>query len=271
MTTVPVPVPVNLPRRIARCYARAPDAPPPKQSRAPSPSRAQKSGPAPSATATAAPAPAAAKKEKESNLINFIFEAFPKPFNCTTIPQTRLFAADPSHPLHIKIQRRVAAHNPDDFIWVARCPTHVSKKPAYRHDVVKKLRRVFREALRQRGYDEQGVQLGEHHMARLKQEPVMTGQRTVAETTGNLSGALSMFYVGDQKRVLMAKGHDIKAECDRILDKVLQIRYAAKKGARRGEDRSPTTARHGKRVKQEWQLGHLHGTLQTITAEETML
>lgn len=193
--------------------------------------------------------------DKGPPLINFSYEPNPQPFNCTTQHTTRIFAADPFHPFFPKIQRRVAAHDPKDFIWVVRCATDICKKPTYRHSVQKKLRRAFKEALRQKGYDEKGLPLQQANVAKVD------GTRTsAAAATGRLSGALALFFVGNQKSVLTAKGGGMKAEAERILRKVLQIRYAAKKGQEQGRGNSPSLLRgsspqYKRQTAQGWKLG----------------
>lgn len=198
-------------------------------------------------------------KKNGPPLVNFFYEPFPQPFNCTTQHPTRTFAADPCHPFFIKIQRRVAAQKPEEFVWVTRCPMDVSKKPAYRHSVQKRLSRAFKAALRQRGYDEDGRSVDEQDMTRTKAEAEHSREgMTPAEKAGRLSGALAMFFINDQKRVLQAKGDEIRSEAERILDSVLQIRYAAQREQEKGRpmQRPRSLSGHDKRhTAQEWQLG----------------
>jgi hypothetical protein len=205
-------------------------------------------------------------RSKSAPLTIFNYEISPQPFNCTTHYPTRAIAADPSHPFYIKVQRRVAAHNPEDFVWTVRCPMQLSKKPTYRHDVQKKLRRAFRAALRRKGYDEQGYPLREADLAKMKEAGMEVSRKGVnhhdaADARDRLGGALVMtFVVNDKVRVLTAKGHEFRAEAERILDKVLQKRYAAKKGpvdGRRTRDTfSASRNAYAKRAsEQEWQRG----------------
>ncbi|GIZ39720.1 hypothetical protein CKM354_000309200 [Cercospora kikuchii] len=194
-----------------------------------------------------------------AHLVNFVYEPFPQPFNCTTFPQTRAFATDPSHPLYIKIQRRVALHDPQDFRWVVRCPMDVNKKPTYRHAVQKKLRRAFRHALTQRGLDGEGRPLSDAVVAKSKRLEGNNIVRATPMSTERLSGALCMFYVNDQKRVLTAKGCEVRAEAERILEKVLQIWHAAQRGHQQGRGapfkRPSQVQRRGRATIQQWQLG----------------
>ncbi|CAK1354916.1 hypothetical protein CB0940_01290 [Cercospora beticola] len=194
-----------------------------------------------------------------AHLVNFVYEPFPQPFNCTTFTQTRAFATDPSHPLYIKIQRRVALHDPQDFRWVVRCPMDVNKKPTYRHAVQKKLRRAFRHALTQRGLDSEGKPLSDADLAKLKRVEGTDIVSAAPAPTERLSGALCLIFVNDQKRVLTAKGCEVRAEAERVLDKVLQIWHAAKRGQQQGRSapgkRPFQVQRRGRATMQQWQLG----------------
>ncbi|KAM3415246.1 hypothetical protein BST61_g8777 [Cercospora zeina] len=189
-----------------------------------------------------------------AHLVYSSYQPDPQPFNCTTIPQTRVFAADPTHPLYIKIQRRVAAHNPQDFRWVVRCPVAVNKKPAYRHAVQKKLRRAFRHALTVRGFDDEGKPLSGSKC----DEGTAAASPTPAPM-GRISGALCMTLANDPKRVLTAKGCEFRAEAERILDKVLQARHAANEGQQQGSDataqRPFQMQSQGRAMMQQWQQG----------------
>ncbi|KAK4569577.1 hypothetical protein LTR86_003340 [Recurvomyces mirabilis] len=86
-----------------------------------------------------------------SHLLRFVYEPRPGPINCTTLFPTREFADDPSHPLHIRTKRKLAAFDKDKFHWRVQCPVDLSKRAFVRSwaakRVGKELRRKIGEAL----------------------------------------------------------------------------------------------------------------------------
>ncbi|KAF2209250.1 hypothetical protein CERZMDRAFT_86968 [Cercospora zeae-maydis SCOH1-5] len=189
-----------------------------------------------------------------AHLVNSVYQPNPQPFNCTTLSQTRVFATDPSHPLFHKIRRRAAAHDPQDFRWVVRCPVDLNKKSTYRHAVQKKLRRAFRHALTQRGFNDEGKPLSDSN--RVANAAAASPTRG---SMGRISGALCMTFVNDPQRVFTAKGCDFRAEAERILDRLLQARHAASRVQQPGRyatvKRPLQMQRQGNATVQRWQPG----------------
>ncbi|KAK3673172.1 hypothetical protein LTR78_007012 [Recurvomyces mirabilis] len=79
-----------------------------------------------------------------SHLLRYVYEPRPDPINCTTLFPTREFATDPSHPLHIRTKRKLAAFDPDNFHWRVQCPVDVSKRAFVRSWAAKRVGKVLR-------------------------------------------------------------------------------------------------------------------------------
>ncbi|KAK5738156.1 hypothetical protein LTR17_006186, partial [Elasticomyces elasticus] len=77
---------------------------------------------------------------KPHDLLRFVYTAHPTPLNCTTLPSTRDFAADPSHPFHIRTVRRLEAFDAKKLHWRIQCPVDISRKGYVRNWVVKRFK-----------------------------------------------------------------------------------------------------------------------------------
>lgn len=142
---------------------------------------------------------------KAQTLLTFEFQPNPRPINCCTFPITRTIAADISHPLYIRTQRRMEAFDPTILHWAVRAPLNLSKKATVRWWAGRRIKAAFREVLKEAGLDSKGRRTG-------------TG-------VAGLNGALRISTPADHK-ILDASGEEVKKECARILQQVMRKQKA---------------------------------------------
>lgn len=153
-----------------------------------------------------------ANVKSRPNLLTFTYQPRPKPLNCTTHYSTSILAREADTVMGMKIRRAKQSFNPDNFIWVARCPVDMCKKSTYRHLIVKKIRKVFVQELEKRGYDRDGKivsQKGESESG--------------TEAKRDLRGALLILLnsQGDKAKALNATSEELRAALQYVFEKVL--------------------------------------------------
>ncbi|KAK0287996.1 hypothetical protein LTR91_006257 [Friedmanniomyces endolithicus] len=171
----------------------------------------------PTLTGAAAAASATAKgplrtppHPPQQQYLRFIYDANPRPINCTTLTSTKDFANDPSHPFHIRTQRRLQAFDPKKLHWRVQCPMDVS-------------RRAFRLGARDGKQEENGSGVG-------GRESTASGSSSyeVSRSDGDyarpdahgLSGALVVLLPKDSKLALTATKAQVEASAEWVLEQV---------------------------------------------------
>lgn len=161
----------------------------------------------------------------DKHFLYFIHEPQPKPINCTTYPATRSILSDPSHPLHIRTQRRIAAFDPHALHWNVIVPLDVSKKAVVRNWVRRRVGEAFKKILREQG----------------------EGRR--------VQGAVSMRVRPEMAAVAMtATGEDVEREVERVVGAIVS---RGRSDWRRGDGSSVkrlTDVRSKGRQTSEWLL-----------------
>ncbi|EMC94527.1 hypothetical protein BAUCODRAFT_149666 [Baudoinia panamericana UAMH 10762] len=169
--------------------------------------------------------------------LRFVYEPFPKPINCTTHTITKDIAAEPWHPLHIRIQRKLADFDPKRLHWRVVCPSDVSKKSFIRHWAAKRVRfavaarlddlsgtRVDNEQNNRDSSNESKLSTasgrdpdtrGGGDAALRTMNPSRAGQRN-----GDLTGALLIILPKDPKLALTADGQEIERSVTHMLRQV---------------------------------------------------
>lgn len=145
----------------------------------------------------------------QAPFLSFKYERHPKPLNCASFLSTRDVASDDRHPMYISLQRRFAAFDRSKLHWNVIVPTDLSKKAVVRGWAVRRVKAMFREVLKDQGWDEDGSVAG--------------GGTGIKE---GLSGALCI-HISKNKAVLEASGEDVKMQCQWLLRKVLAQRDRA--------------------------------------------
>jgi hypothetical protein len=157
---------------------------------------------------------------KAPNFLTFKFQANPKPLNCTTFPMTKDFALDPSHPLHIRTTRRLAAFDSSVLHWNVKTPLEMSKKATVRAWAIRRVKVAFREALKEGGWQTDGSGVAYDGDMRLR-------------------GALCIFVQKD-KDIIEASGEDVRRQCVWLLRKIVQLQTdRAQNGRSNGGQRVP--------------------------------
>lgn len=157
-------------------------------------------------------------------LLTFIHDPFPKPINCTTLTPTKMFLTDPSHPLHIRTQRRLAALDPSKLTWRVQVPVAVSKKPAIRREAEKRVKNAVRAELGVLGFGEDGRIL-----------EGMGGDGQEVDGKKGLSGALLMIMNKDPVRSLTFRSEEVREEVRRWVGRVMRERERGGRGEGRGD------------------------------------
>ena len=161
-------------------------------------------------------------------LIRIHYEPFPGPLNCTSFPSTRDFAADPSHPFHIRTLRRLEDFDATKLHWRVQCPVDVSKKAYVRGVVGRKWRNAFRRALVGEEGGPKGLEDGAHE----------GGSVAVRSKYEGLSGALLVLLAKDSKKILTASGQQMDESVQWALHRVSQLQNYARRTEGR-EQRAP--------------------------------
>ncbi|KAK3632927.1 hypothetical protein LTR56_016106 [Elasticomyces elasticus] len=141
---------------------------------------------------------------KPHELMRFVYTAHPTPLNCTTLPSTRDFAADPSHPFHLRTVRRLEAFDAKKLHWRIQCPVDISCKGFVRNWVVKRFKSAVVKKLGVTGGEGNGLGLTGALLIILAKEKglALTATKTEVET--------SVGWVLDEARKLQkkSKGRD---------------------------------------------------------------
>ncbi|GAB1740796.1 hypothetical protein NU219Hw_g5879t1 [Hortaea werneckii] len=83
-------------------------------------------------------------------VLSYRYEPHPHPINCTTLPPTKDYLADPSHPHHLKAKRKLHAFNPTILNWRVHCPVAASGKKVVRDWCSRRARTALQQTLQQR-------------------------------------------------------------------------------------------------------------------------
>lgn len=175
------------------------------------------------ATRSRSPLPKNATLKKPApNFLGFIFQPSPKPINCCTQFTTREYLANPSHPYHIKVSRRMAAFDASKLHWSVGAVLDVAKKRVVRSWVTRRVREAVREELKSRGWARDGSVLAQDELA------------GIGKGKEPLRGALKIFMATDRRQaVITATGDEVRENVRAILNEVVRRQVPLK------EERSP--------------------------------
>ncbi|RMX82938.1 hypothetical protein D0869_05674 [Hortaea werneckii] len=106
---------------------------------------------------TTSPPPTAPKQPQQPppvllrphQVLTYRYEPHPHPINCTTLPPTKDYLADPAHPHHLKAKQKSQAFNPQILNWRVHCPVAASGKKVIRDWCSRRARTAFQETLQQ--------------------------------------------------------------------------------------------------------------------------
>ncbi|KAI7493033.1 hypothetical protein KC367_g8851 [Hortaea werneckii] len=82
-------------------------------------------------------------------VLSYRYEPHPNPINCTTLPPTKDYLADPCHPHHVKAKRRLQSFNPSILNWRVHCPVAASGKKVVRDWCSRRARTAVQQTLQQ--------------------------------------------------------------------------------------------------------------------------
>ncbi|KAI7003161.1 hypothetical protein KC355_g9365 [Hortaea werneckii] len=107
---------------------------------------------------TTSPPPTAPKQPQQPppvllrphQVLTYRYEPHPHPINCTTLPPTKDYLADPAHPHHLKAKRKFQSFNPQILNWRVHCPVAASGKKVVRDWCYRRARTAFQQTLQQR-------------------------------------------------------------------------------------------------------------------------
>ena len=133
----------------------------------------------------------AAAKNPLQTLFHHIYEPHPRSLNCTNYKSTLTHAHEPSHPLHTRTRRRMAAFDPQTFHWTVKCPVDVSKKTVVRNWVTRRVREAFRLELGRVGVE--------------------------------LKGALCIRLKKEGKEVVTASGEEVRRQCGVLVRRLVGL------------------------------------------------
>jgi len=195
----------------------------------------------PTLTGAAAAASATAKgplrtppHPPQQQYLRFIYDANPRPINCTTLTSTKDFANDPSHPFHIRTQRRLQAFDPKKLHWRVQCPMDVSRRAFVRNWAVKRVKTAIAQRLGARDgkQEENGSGVG-------GRESTASGSSSyeVSRSDGDyarpdahgLSGALVVLLPKDSKLALTATKAQVEASAEWVLEQVARQQAEARR------------------------------------------
>lgn len=182
------------------------------------------------------------KTSAPDNLLRHVYQPRPKPLNCTTQYSTRLIATDTAHPLHTKMQRRLASFDPSRLHWRVSVPAPVSKKAAIRNFAKKRVQREVAKALKER------------------------------ELPKDLSGALLILLPNDPARALGFQREDCRQSVRWIIEKVVDQWNTEKSNPQNATAKyapyvSKRTQRSTNEGSQSLERGKVHGGKAHVTAK----
>lgn len=167
-----------------------------------------------------------------SQLLRFVYEAFPEPINCTTLVQTRGYAEDPAHPFHIRTQRRLEQFDPRKLHWRVQCPIDVSKKSFIRSWAVKRVRSAIRKELSTLEYETVvKTPASDDSGERQDADPAAQPRREAFKLAGALQVILSKSSVP-----LTATDDQVKESASWLIERAVTLRKVALE-KRRVEDK----------------------------------
>lgn len=142
--------------------------------------------------------------KRSQPLFHTIIDNLPiRAINCATLITTKVIASENSHPLHIKIMRKLAAFDPKGFYWRVNCHVDISKKSVVRNECRKDCKNAFVWALAEAGWGPDGRSLNHE------------------KNKGRLTGAVLLAIAKDPERVLTAKKADLRREAQDAVRKIL--------------------------------------------------
>ena len=156
-----------------------------------------------------------ASKHKSFNgfkptIFTYTFQENPKPLNICNFHHTHLIANDPSHPFHIRTQRRLDAFDPTIFHWTVKGPTDLSRKVVVRNWAVRRVKEALRRELKKRGWGTDGSWL-----------------RAEKGEKDGLRGALGI-YLRKEGKAITASGDEVREECAWLVRRVEELQKAEK-------------------------------------------
>ncbi|KAI7152011.1 hypothetical protein KC349_g9197 [Hortaea werneckii] len=93
------------------------------------------------------PTPTSPPVLRPHQVLTYRYEPHPSPINCTTLPPTKDYLADPAHPHHLKARRKHHAFNPAILNWRVHCPVAASGKKVVRDWCYRRARTAFQQIL----------------------------------------------------------------------------------------------------------------------------
>ncbi|KAI6997254.1 hypothetical protein KC359_g3039 [Hortaea werneckii] len=183
-------------------------------------------------------------------VLSYRYEPRPSPINCTTLPPTKDYLVDPSHPHHLKAKRRLQSFNPSILNWRVHCPVAASGKKVVRDWCSRRARTALQQTLQQQlrldldgsprqGQREEG-QGGKSSAAAAA--AAGASEKAVPPPRQGLKGALLVILKAET--ALTASTEEVRRAVEWVLesvqreDRAREISDGGGKAGKRGEGRS---------------------------------